>query len=155
MKIRELLNIWNRESSDPRESTEHRVKLTLYDSAKLAALSELFPGRSEQQLLSELISAALDELQGSFPYIQSPRIQALDEQGDPIYAGAGLGPSFHQLSRKYFNRAQAVVRQASHASNGSAEGVRSRLAQNDRRAIERAENEGMAAIKLKGSGHYA
>ena len=104
MKIRDLLNIWEQESGEPVEAREHCIKLPVYDAAKLAALAELYPGRSEEQLLTELISAALDELQAAIPYIRSDKILTLDEEGDPIYADGGLGPRFHELTERHLKR---------------------------------------------------
>jgi len=56
---------------------------------------------TEAQLITELLSAALDELEASLPYVKGAEVIAEDDQGDPIYADDGLAPRFHALTGKY------------------------------------------------------
>ncbi|MGG4616702.1 hypothetical protein ACLPG7_29965, partial [Pseudomonas aeruginosa] len=37
------------------------------------------------ELLGELVGAALEELEASFPYVKGSQVVATDEQGDPLY----------------------------------------------------------------------
>lgn len=147
MRIRELLTVWNQASGTPQDDRELRVRLPLSDTAKLAALTELFPRRSEEQLLSELLSAALWELQESFPYVQSKQILTLDEEGDPVFADAGLGPRFHQLSLEYLKRAQTGARQPQSAPDGAVRSAPLTPEKEDRQALGRAENEGLSMAR--------
>ena len=68
------------------------------------ALTQLYPGRSETQLVSELLSTALDELEAAFPYVKGGRVIAEDEYGDPIYQDSGLTPRFQELTQKYLRQ---------------------------------------------------
>jgi len=108
VKIQRLLSTWQESASDPRTAESYRVRLPVYDAARLAALAELFPGRDAEQLLVELLSAALDELEEAFPYERGERVVAHDEQGDPIFEDAGLGPRFHTLTRRHADRLKAA-----------------------------------------------
>lgn len=111
MKIRELLDAWRDDASDPLTEEQFCVRLPVYDAARLAALSEIFPGRSVEQLLTDLLSASLDELEGNFPYRRGDRVVEHDELGDPIYEDVGLGPRFHELTRKHAARLKASARE--------------------------------------------
>lgn len=113
MKIKELLDIWHAGASDPLTAESYCVRLPVYDAARLAALSELFPGRSDQALLTDLLTAALDELEANFPYKRGERVVEHDEMGDPIYEDVGLGPKFHELSRKHAARLKSEAQQGS------------------------------------------
>lgn len=104
MKVRELVAAWEETASERRTPYEYRVRLPIYDAAKLQALAEMYPGRSEQDLLTDLISSALDEVEASFPYVQGGRVIAEDEHGDPIYEDAGLTPRFKTLTRKHLKQ---------------------------------------------------
>ncbi len=64
----------------------------------------MYPKRSKEQLVSELVSAALAELETSFPYIQGSEIVATDELGDPIFADVGPTPQFLSLTKKYLSK---------------------------------------------------
>ena len=104
MRVKELVAAWEETASERRTPYEYRVRLPLNDAAKLQALAEMYPGRSEQDLLTDLLCAALDEVEASFPYVQGRNVVAEDEQGDPIYEDAGLTPRFKQLTRKHLDQ---------------------------------------------------
>lgn len=109
MKIKQLIEAWRQKASNPLTAESYVLKLPLYDAARLAALAELFPGRSPEQLIVELLSAGLDELEENFPYQRGERVVAHDEEGDPIYEDAGLGPRFHRLTREHAERLRAAA----------------------------------------------
>jgi len=101
MRIRDLVEEWEQDGRVSLAAREFVVRLPAYDAARLLALSELYPKRTETELITELLSAALDELEASLPYVKGAEVIAEDDQGDPIYADEGLTPRFHALTRKY------------------------------------------------------
>lgn len=108
MKIRELLEAWQDDASDPLTVEQYCARLPIYDAARLEALAEMFPGRSSEQLMGDLLAAALDELEGGFPYRRGDRVVEHDELGDPIYEDIGLGPRFHKLTREHAVRLKSA-----------------------------------------------
>lgn len=104
MRLRDLLKTWETSAKQPRTPKHYAVRLPVRDAAKLAALRELYPGRTEEDLITDLLSAALDELEVVFPYVQGDRVIAEDDQGDPIYEDAGLTPRFQVLQRRHLER---------------------------------------------------
>lgn len=63
MKIADLPNQW--ESGKPvseERRHEYEMTVTLEDAARLRALAELYPDYTEEELLSDLLSAALSDL---------------------------------------------------------------------------------------------
>ena len=108
MRIRDLLRIWADESAEPVSSHEYRLHLSVYDAAKVAALCEMFPGRTQEQILAELIGAALNELQGAMPYQAGSRVQMVDEEGDPVYEDVGLTRRLHELADKHLRSMRGV-----------------------------------------------
>lgn len=101
MRIRDLVEEWGKDGRVSLAAREFSVRLPVYDAARLLALGEIYPTRSETQLITELLSAALDELEASLPYVKGSEVIAEDDQGDPIFKDDGLTPRFHSLSRKY------------------------------------------------------
>lgn len=104
MKIRELARHWQQAASGPLLDSGLQLRLDLDSSARLAALCEMFPQRSAEELLGELLGAALEELAQSFPYVRGSRVVSLDEQGDPIYEDNGLTPRFLALTHSHLER---------------------------------------------------
>ena len=97
MKIRELAHQWEQQATT--SSTTRRYRLE--------ALCELYPQRTPEALLGELLAAAFEELEASFPYVQGEEVVATDELGDPLYADAGTTPRFLELARKHLHRLQS------------------------------------------------
>lgn len=103
MKIRELAQHWEENAKGRLTKTEYAIHLDVEAAARLAAISEMYPKRSTEELLGELIGAALEELETSFPYIKGQHVIATDEEGDPLYEDVGPTPRFLTLSRRYLH----------------------------------------------------
>ena len=104
MKIRDLIHQWETSDAVPRTAHTYHLQLPVYAAAKVAALVEMYPGRSEAQILTDLLSSALDELSAAFAYVEGEEILDHDDKGDPIYADDGLTPRFHHLSTQHAQR---------------------------------------------------
>lgn len=101
MKIATLAKHWEDNAKARLTAENYVLKLPMEDAARIAALAEMYPKRSQEEIISELISAALDELETSFPYVEGNKIIAEDELGDPLYEDIGPTPRFLDLSKKY------------------------------------------------------
>lgn len=101
MKIRELIRHWEKNAKGRLTRNHYQIQLDLAAAARLAALAEMYPKRQPEELLAELIGAALDELEASLPYVKGNQVVATDEQGDPLYEDIGPTPRFLALSRKH------------------------------------------------------
>jgi hypothetical protein len=101
MKVHDLIKRWEEQASDPLSAREYCIRLPVYDSARLAALADIYPGRTEAQLITELLNVALNELEEALPYIQGTQVIGEDECGDPIYEDIGPTPRFLALTQRY------------------------------------------------------
>src|SRR5579863_6180131 len=104
VSFKELLESWRETAAAPRTARKFAVHLPLDEAAQLQALAEMFPGRAPEQLITELLGAALKELAAAMPYVAGKRVISTDEQGDPIYEDVGLTPRFMQLTRAHRGR---------------------------------------------------
>ncbi|MDH1212417.1 pilin assembly protein [Pseudomonas chengduensis] len=104
MRIRELARHWEQNAKGQLTPTRYHIHLDVESAARLAALTEMYPKHHSEELLGELIGAALEELEASLPYVKGNRVVALDEQGDPLYEDVGPTPRFLALSRKYLRQ---------------------------------------------------
>lgn len=102
-KVKEILKTWEENASEPVTDHEIGIHLTLRDAARVHALNELFPGCSQEQIINDLLSAALDEIEESFPYIKGTKVIAEDEFGDPVYEDIGPTPAFQSATQKYYD----------------------------------------------------
>ena len=101
MKFKPLLDRWKKTPAPAKTAKEYAVRLTLDDAARLQALAELFPGRSIEEIVTDLLSAGLDEIAAAMPYEKGPKVISRDDHGDPVYEDVGLTPRFVELTRKY------------------------------------------------------
>lgn len=67
MKIRELAQHWEENAKGRLTKTGYVIHLDVEAAARLAAIAEMYPKRQTEELLGELIGAALEELEASFP----------------------------------------------------------------------------------------
>jgi len=103
MKIRELAQHWEQNAKGRLTKTGYAIHLDVESAARLAAISEMYPKRLPEELLGELIGAALEELETSSPYVKGNHVVATDEEGDPLYEDIGPTPRFLALSRRYLH----------------------------------------------------
>jgi len=108
VSFKELLESWREQAAAPRTARAYAVRLPVDDAARLAALAEMFPGRAPEQLITELLGAALKEIAAAMPYIAGKRVISTDEQGDPLYEDVGPTPRFMELSRKHRRKLDAT-----------------------------------------------
>ncbi|MEJ2433627.1 MAG: hypothetical protein P8Y53_10875 [Pseudolabrys sp.] len=112
MNVTDILRQWTRQAGESRTAQAYSIQLPLHQAAQVHALAEMFPGRNEAQIITDLLSAALDELEAALPYEPGQRIIAEDEFGDPMYEDVGPTPRFQELTRKHLQRLAAELRGA-------------------------------------------
>ncbi len=109
MKFKDLLTSWQQGADRPRTAREYAVRLPLDDAARLHALAELFPGRTLEQIITDLLGVALQEVAAAIPYVPGPKVISSDEQGDPVYEDVGLTPRLMELTRKHRKRLESEL----------------------------------------------
>jgi len=101
VKFKALLDRWKEKAGPAKTEASYAVRLPLGDAARLHALVDMFPGRAVEDIITDLLHAALDEVAESMPYERGPQVISQDDHGDPVYEDIGLTPRFLELSRKY------------------------------------------------------
>jgi hypothetical protein len=101
VSFKELFESWRGSAAAARTAKTYAVRLPVDEAAQLEALADMFPGRAPEQLISELLGAALKEVAAAMPYVAGARVISTDEQGDPVYEDVGPTPRFMELARKH------------------------------------------------------
>lgn len=68
-KIKELLQLWETTASNQLTREEQSIRLPVEDAAKLQALAEMYPQRSVAEIITDLLSAALDDVESSMSHV--------------------------------------------------------------------------------------
>jgi len=100
VKFKSLLDRWKKAQAPQKTARQYAIHLGLDDAARLHALAELFPGQPLEEILADLLHAALDEIAAAMPYERGPKVISRDDHGDPVYEDIGLTPRFVELTRK-------------------------------------------------------
>lgn len=109
--FRTLLDNWEQKGTPALTAAEYAVRLPIDDAARLHALAEMYPGRTREAMLTDLLGVALRELEAAMPYVRGTKVISRDEQGDPVYEDAGPTPRFIELTRKHRKRLAADARE--------------------------------------------
>jgi hypothetical protein len=107
LKFKPLLDRWKKETGPQLTAREYAVRLPLDDASRLHALVALFPGRKLEEIVTDLLHVALDEVAAAMPYEPGPKIISRDDHGDPVYEDAGLTPRFVELTRQFRKKLEA------------------------------------------------
>jgi hypothetical protein len=110
VKFKPLLDRWKKEAAPARTVKEYAIRLPLDDASRLHALGELFPGQPIEAIISDLLSAGLDEIAAAMPYERGQKVISRDDQGDPLYEDVGLTPRFVELTRKFKKKLEAEAK---------------------------------------------
>jgi len=73
MKMRKLLERWQSVSRSPEPRVTLELALRQHDAARVYALAEMHPGLGVEEILGDIIHAALDELQPCPTSTAAPR----------------------------------------------------------------------------------
>ena len=111
MHIRQLLEEWEANSHGHVAPVKLSINLPTEYMARILALVELYPQRTQEQIIIELLGAALKELGEAFPYVQGDKVIAEDEFGDPIYEDTGLTHHYIETTRKYQKQLEGKKRE--------------------------------------------
>jgi hypothetical protein len=101
MPFTDLLQTWRTQPARQKTRQLYSIQLTTGDAARLHALVELFPGTEQEQIVTDLLHAALQEIEAAMPYAPGNRVIREDDFGDPVYEDVGMTPRFLELIRKY------------------------------------------------------
>jgi len=101
--MRNLIKYWEANSHSKSATKEMNVSLTIRDLARICALADIYSGRTKEQIVSDLVAAALDEIEEAFPYVQGSKVIAEDEFGEPVYEDIGVTPKFEVLTMKHLS----------------------------------------------------
>ncbi|MEO1889304.1 MAG: type 1 pili tip component [Cycloclasticus sp.] len=101
MKLKDLLEKWSVGGSSTLADESYSIRLPIHDVVRLLAFAEMYPNKTETQIITDLLNASLDGLEEALPYVQGNEVIGEDELGNPIYNDAGLTPVLGDLKKKH------------------------------------------------------
>lgn len=101
MPFKELLDRWKDAKRPELTEARYAVRLPVGDAARIEALADMFPGTDAERIVTDLLGAALDEIEAAMPYVAGDKVIREDEFGDPVYEDVGPTPRFLELIREH------------------------------------------------------
>lgn len=98
MKASNLHDAWASPDNTRLTPKQFSFRLPVHVAAKIAALGEMYPQKSRTQLIADLLTSALDELERSLPEALGAPVDAEEQHYERIameQMGEEFVPSFH------------------------------------------------------------
>jgi hypothetical protein len=113
MKSEHLHDLWESPDNTRLLSKQFSFRLPTHIAAKLAALGDIYPQKNRTQIVADLLTTALDELEKNLPYTIEPIDELSQIEQDrasyedgmeqmTFYDVAGPRGMFRHLSNKYY-----------------------------------------------------
>ena len=101
MTYTDLFDAWASAEKPAVTKEAFSIRLNVADAARVQAFAELYPGVDAEQVISDLLSLALNQAEAAIPYVPGKKVIREDEFGDPVYEDAGLTPKYLELVKKH------------------------------------------------------
>ena len=102
MKAKDLVSVWGSPDNSRLTAKQSSFRLPVHVAAKLSALAEIYPQKTKTQLVADLLSAALAEMETELPHYPGERFSDVEEDGEPLYIAEGPAGQFRSLTNKYY-----------------------------------------------------
>lgn len=102
MEAKHLAELWGAPDNSRLTAKQQSFRLPVHVAAKLAALSDLYPGKTKTQIVGDLLSVALDQMEEGLKYYPSSRFVERDEDGREIVYAEGPRVKYRNTANKYY-----------------------------------------------------
>jgi hypothetical protein len=102
MKASNLVTVWSAPDNSRLTGKQFSFRLPVHVAAKLAALEEMYPGKTRTQLVGDLLAAAVAEVEQSFPSVQGPSIGRDPDTGEERFEDVGPRSLYWELANKHY-----------------------------------------------------
>ena len=101
MKASDLVNVWASPDNSRLTAKQTSFRLPVHVAAKLAALFQMYPQKAKIQMVGDLLSAALADLESGLPSFPGKHFTDDEDQG-PLYEATGPAEQFRTLTNKHY-----------------------------------------------------
>lgn len=102
MKASDLVTVWGAPDNSRLTAKQYSFRLPVHVAAKLAALEELYPTRSRTQLVGDLLTAALSEVEKNLPSYATSQWGDVTEDGEQLYEAGGMASDYRRLANQHY-----------------------------------------------------
>ena len=101
MKTKDLITIWGAPEPPRLAPKQFSIRLPMLVSAKISALCEMYPKKTKTEIIGDLLTTSLDQLETEFPLVPGREVDQDPETGDILCEDVGSGATFRALTEKH------------------------------------------------------
>ncbi len=102
MKANELISYWGTPDNSKLTPKQISLRLPIHVAAKIQALCDMYPQKSRTEIIGDLLTTSLEDLQNSLPVHEGGEEVGYDPVAqEPVYDQYGPLIDFKKLSTKY------------------------------------------------------
>lgn len=109
MKGGELLSLWKSPDNTKLTPKQISIRFPLHVAAKVSALCDMFPNKTRTEIIGDLMTSALEDLERSFEFVPGQVIAEDPETGEPIHEDIGQWATFKRLTEKHLGDLEAKI----------------------------------------------
>lgn len=98
----DLPRLWAAPDNSRLTSKQYSFRLPVHVAAKITALCDLYRNRSRTEIVGDLLSAALQEVEKGFPLVQGREAGPHPQTGDMLYEDIGPGAQYRKIANRYY-----------------------------------------------------
>lgn len=102
MKASYLTSLWDTPDNSRLTAKQFSLRLPIHVAAKVAALCEMYPNKNRTQIIGDLLTSALEDLEQSLKTIPSKEPIDHAPDGTLIYEDIGPRSRFRSLANKHY-----------------------------------------------------
>lgn len=102
MNASNLVTVWSAPDNSRLTAKQFSFRLPVHVAAKLAALEEMYPGRTRTQLVGDLLAAAVAEVEQSFPIVHGASMGLHPDTHEEVFEEVGPRSSYRELANKHY-----------------------------------------------------
>jgi hypothetical protein len=110
MKAGQLHDLWASPDNTRLTSKQFSFRLPVHIAAKIAALCEIYPQKNRTQIVADLLTTALDELEKNLPECAGERAEKSIEEHiametgeyEPLYYMGGVRARFQEVANRHY-----------------------------------------------------
>jgi hypothetical protein len=104
MKTDYLHEVWGAPDNSRLVSKQFSFRLPVHIAAKIAALGEMYPTKNRTQIVADLLTVALDDLEKNLPQARGRYLEPHEDDPEPkdSYQLGGVRARFRNLANKHY-----------------------------------------------------
>ena len=113
MKASDLVTVWSAADNSRLTAKQFSFRLPVHVAAKLAALEEMYPTKSRTQLVGDLLSAAIADVEKAFPSVSGRSVARDPDTHEEIFEKIGPFARYQSLAENNYREMEKELRNES------------------------------------------